>query len=191
MLTKLAMQLAEWPVGTALDWPDYVAEGWLQVRSMLVPSGDETDACITKQNWLAERKRLINKPSWKDAPEWATHLMQASCSYWYWVANPGERFERVGTWGADRSARAGKGAIPAGHDWRQTLERRPDNQPDAKRDCEQRLAGARLSDDLRHVTPADLVNRQLLQRCEELEEANAALVDENLQLRRLMGNYAA
>lgn len=53
---------------------------------------------------------------------------------------------------------------------------------DAFRECERRLREAELT---RHITPAELVNRQLMQRCDELQDANAMLAEENQRLREL------
>lgn len=200
LITRLAMELAEWPGGTALEWPDYVAKGWVEVGSMLAPTGDEHGACITKQNYLAERERLINKPSWErvlSAAPWAGYLVQTGDGWWHaFDAYP--RIYRA-TWLMGEAGKISqgicKGALPAGHDWRNTLEQRPVTQTadpvaedDKFRQCEQRLREAEL---LRHITPAELVNRQLVQRCEELQESNARLADENQRLRRTIGELCA
>ncbi len=85
----------------------------------------------TKAQWLASRAELQNKPSWKDAPEWAQWLAQHESGYWGWgsgVANATEC-----TWKASAPAPQFIGKMQwsgcAGEvlgDWRDTLERRPD-----------------------------------------------------------------
>lgn len=195
LLTKLAMELEEWPspsVEIPSVHPLVPGERWERggiAGNWIAWHGD---AAVTRQDWRAERERLINKPDWDMIPEWANYLCQQETGKWraYEKAPVLEMRKWFGG-SSQRSGSASRGVIPAGHDWRQTLERRPDNQSDAMRECEQRLAGARLNDDARHVTPADLLNRQLLQRCEELKESNAALVDDNRRLRRLIGDLAA
>src|SRR5699024_3456919 len=137
-------------------------------------------------------------------------LAQDEDGEWTWFAdNP--QFDGD-QWGEDTPA--GEyvlgcgGATPAGHDWRDTLEQRPIEWPsyeridaigqngpsgdhyedDAFRECERRLREAELA---RHITPAELVNRQLVQRCDELQESNARLADENQRLRRTIGELCA
>lgn len=77
---------------------------------------------ITKKQWLTRRAELQNKPSWADAPEWATNLVQIGSGAWVWCDNDrlemkfggGDRFEHSGNYGAILG------------DWRDTLERRPE-----------------------------------------------------------------
>ncbi len=69
---------------------------------------------------------LINKPAWSEAPEWAEWQAQDEDGHWHWYDAKPDAFDRQ--WDSnhgDRVSRAGPGTIPAGHDWRQTLERRP------------------------------------------------------------------
>lgn len=72
------------------------------------------------------RAELVNKPSWDDAPEWAQWLAQDADGEWRAFKN----FPKTGPdhWFSSERISKGKmskGTIPAGHDWRQTLEARP------------------------------------------------------------------
>lgn len=87
---------------------------------------------FTKAKWLARRAELQNKPSWKDAPEWAEWLAQDDDGEWKWLgSNPSKYIDgwtanklscckKVGAYGAVIE----KGTILG--DWRDTLEKRPE-----------------------------------------------------------------
>lgn len=137
LLTKLAMEIAEWPK-TTRDAPANINAMWrFDHGSSLEESGvyvwathypGPEDDTINEHEWRAERERLINKPSWD------------SHRYQYIQQN------RVGAWAgassfhSPRWAHIDKGAIPAGHDWRETVEARPvkelDWAPDVGMECE-------------------------------------------------------
>lgn len=84
---------------------------------------------ITSNQWLARRAELQNKPSWKDAPEWAQWLAQDGDGVWYWHNDR----PHLNSDSVDRvTHRISKGASDiadsGGHilgDWRDTLEQRP------------------------------------------------------------------
>lgn len=161
LLEKLAMELASWrfqtmPLGFTTSGRDAVAH-------------IETGEAFLREDWLAERERLINKPSWDEAPEWAEWLAQnATKGIWVWGEGDASPSRDEPCWMIEgKSERASQGAIPAGHDWRQTLEKRPittslgasstacDDQfapePTAEEDeafraCEQRIRDAELRD---------------------------------------------
>ena len=84
------------------------------------------DGGFTKDQWLARRAELQNKPSWKGAPEWATHLAQASVGNWFFFS--GEPYPRETAWRILESMQAislnWKGEVLG--DWRDTLEKRPE-----------------------------------------------------------------
>lgn len=83
---------------------------------------------FTKDQWLASRSELQNKPSWKDAPEWAQWLGQDSLGRWLWH----ERKPRID--GGIFKPRKGifhvecHGEVLV--DWRDTLEHRPQVEED-------------------------------------------------------------
>ncbi|WP_429075641.1 hypothetical protein [Aeromonas veronii] len=81
---------------------------------------------FSRDEWLARRAELQNKPSWKDAPEWANWLAQWNDGAWFWcddeIDNPPQ--EGDSGWYQDGKTLH----LPAGEvlgDWRDTLERRP------------------------------------------------------------------
>lgn len=79
---------------------------------------------FTKDQWLARRAELQNKPSWTDAPGWAEWLAQDAAGSWLWHSSS-EPESRNGMWiGSDTKSYAAKGCVLG--DWRDTLERRPE-----------------------------------------------------------------
>ena len=77
---------------------------------------------IEKSEWLARRAELQNKPSWKDAPEWAEWLAQDEDGEWKWLAGlPGKY---VDCWTAVKIKGCCKGLALG--DWWDTLEKRPE-----------------------------------------------------------------
>ena len=77
---------------------------------------------FTKDQWLARRAELQNKPSWEDAPEWAEWLAQDEDGEWKWLA--GLPVKYVDGWAAVKIKGHCKGL--ALDDWRDTLEKRPE-----------------------------------------------------------------
>lgn len=126
----------DWLARNVHVWP----EGKLEVLACcprnvatLIWSSISSDAgWITKYQWLARRAELQNKPSWKGAPEWARWLAQDEDGEWKWLgsnpskyidgwtANKLSRCKKVGAYGAVIE----KGTILC--DWRDTLEKRPE-----------------------------------------------------------------
>ncbi len=52
-------------------------------------AGCYTGVFFSKQQWLDERARIQNKPSWDDAPDWAMWLLQLETGRWhYWLNDP-------------------------------------------------------------------------------------------------------
>jgi hypothetical protein len=83
---------------------------------------------FSRDEWLARRAELQNKPSWKDAPEWATYLAQSAGGDWAWFGGvPEPSFD---AWEGGHLGIQSKwmGKTNSGEvlgDWRDTLERRP------------------------------------------------------------------
>lgn len=71
------------------------------------------------------RDELLTKPLWGDAPEWAEWLAQDRDGSWCWYEQPPRRYVDSWSLGGCHAKFARKGAVPEGHDWRQTLEQRP------------------------------------------------------------------
>lgn len=81
---------------------------------------------FSRDEWLARRAELQNKPSWKDAPEWANWLAQWNDGAWFWCDDEIDNPPQEGDSGWYQDGRTLH--LPAGEvlgDWRDTLERRP------------------------------------------------------------------
>lgn len=114
LLTKLAMECATWKEAAGVAWSGI--------------AGPDLLANITKQDWLAERERLLNKPDWARAPKWATHLaLDESLAQWRWHFKEPILLKDWAEWvDSTRSTHASCAIdIPAGYDWKQSLEERP------------------------------------------------------------------
>lgn len=125
LLTKLAMKLDEWPLSTEDELPS----GWVFKGPYVGVWGESSaDSLFSERQWLLRRAELINKPDWSDAPEWAEWLAQDGDGRWEWHEDM--PVEMAGGWDIPDNERfhkweeCAKGAAPAGHDWRQTLEQR-------------------------------------------------------------------
>lgn len=80
---------------------------------------------VPRDQWLARRAELQNKPSWEDAPEWALELAQDSNGRWFFYADTPTAGQA--SWcveGAGDNELSGRGEVLG--DWRDTLEQRPD-----------------------------------------------------------------
>ena len=125
-LDWLARNVHEWPAGEHQPWC-YV---YMTYGGVMKAAGNFLDAVanpamITIDQWIARRAELQNKPSWADAPEWATHLAQNGRGQWWFMLNgkllgdSGRYFE------SDRSTvEVAIGEVLG--DWRDTLEKRPE-----------------------------------------------------------------
>lgn len=136
LLTKAAMEIDEWqyPDMKFIDLysaPNYVYGNAKAVADAVSRSPHvDIGMAASKSEWLQRRAELINKPSWDDAPEWAEWLAQSEKGEWEWHQDMPEMIS--GGWDIPDNdvfhswEVAQDGAVPDGHDWRQTLERRPD-----------------------------------------------------------------
>ena len=111
------------------------AEDWTHVRkcpvhheakwmASLSPNAEYKD-WRTKQQWLARRAELQNKPRWKDAPEWAVCIVQDRLGNWYFCSDTPNN--DGGEWSDEyvRKSLIANGGVVLG-DWRDTLEKRPE-----------------------------------------------------------------
>lgn len=143
-LTLLAMEQAE-PVEDDLTWLVRETGGeWFGASRYIAKDGIEDYLWatvmrqatqqhlhwFTKDQYLARRAELQNKPSWEDAPEWAEWLAKDSPdkdeeSAWWWYAD--KPVDMKNTWQVSTEGRAM--IASSCHcdlgDWRDTLERRP------------------------------------------------------------------
>ncbi len=139
-LDWLARNIHLWPVAGPESTYVFSGRNWFAALSCTVGgeflvvntkllSSFTDDRVITKDQWLARRAELQNKPSWKDAPDWAEWLVQRDDGAWFWLSYEPK---------VDGDEWSGKGqsksCFPAGDlglhnilgDWRDTLERRPE-----------------------------------------------------------------
>ena len=78
---------------------------------------------VTKDQWIARRAELQNKPSWGAVPSHANWLAQDAAGSWLWHSSEPEC--RNGGWiGSTTRGYAAKGCVIG--DWRDTLEKRPE-----------------------------------------------------------------
>ncbi|TNH75411.1 hypothetical protein CF142_06370 [Aeromonas caviae] len=125
-LTWLALNVHEWPAGDTFIGR-ILKDGEFAVASV---AGIPTSFVnwFTIDQWIDRRSKMQNKPSWKDAPEWANWLCQRDDGMWFWCVEEPRSSEDG--WETKHEARA---AYPSGDqipeyvlgDWRDTLERRP------------------------------------------------------------------
>jgi len=124
LLTKLAMELGEWPIDVdhaVSILPDYVGMRF-PCREITHPSiSPFAEYQIGEQQWLHRRTELINEPDDADAPEWARWKAQDDQGFWVFYEH--EPYARQLGWAPSvgKFMPASEGKIPAGHDWRTTL----------------------------------------------------------------------
>lgn len=120
-LDWLARNVHVWPEGkreVLVCWPRNVAT--------LIWSSVSSDAgWITKDQWLAHRAELQNKPSWNDAPERARSLAQHSVGRWTWYEEDPAPNDN-GFWVDGGVCQCAGEAGEVLGDWRDTLEKRPE-----------------------------------------------------------------
>lgn len=120
-LDWLARNVHVWPAGDHQPWCYVYWKGGHRAVSANCITVIQSCVRIEKSEWLARRAELQNKPSWKDAPEWAEWLAQDEDGEWKWLAGlPGKY---VDCWTAVKIKGCCKG-IALG-DWWDTLEKRP------------------------------------------------------------------
>ena len=125
-LDWLARNVHVWPAGDHQPWCYvYMAHG-----GVMKAAGNFLDAVakptmIAIYQWLARRAELQNKPSWKDAPEWAVCIVQDRLGNWYFCSDTPNN--GGGEWSDEyvRKSLIANGGVVLG-DWRDTLEKRPE-----------------------------------------------------------------
>jgi hypothetical protein len=66
----------------------------------------------------------VNKPDWKDAPEWANYLAMDRDGLWAWHENKPITEKGVSVWMSSDFGKVVVAYKPE-HHWRETLEERP------------------------------------------------------------------
>ena len=125
-LDWLARNVHKWPAGGHQPWCYVYWKCGQRAVSGNCITVIQPCVRVEMSDWLARRAELQNKPSWKNAPEWATHLAQASVGNWFFFS--GEPYPRKTAWHILESMQAislnWKGEVLG--DWRDTLEKRPE-----------------------------------------------------------------
>ena len=117
-LDWLARNVHVWPEGkreALVHWPRNVdALIWSRISS--------NAGWVTKEQWLARRAELQNKPSWDLSGSWSEYLAQDMDGEWKWLGeNPSLGDDH---WTADELRSQCRGVVIG--DWRDTLEKRPE-----------------------------------------------------------------
>lgn len=103
----------------------YVMKDQDENRSVSVFAYHSFYSKFSRDQWLARRAELQNKPSWKDVPEWAEWLAQDEDGRWFSYADK-PSFGRA-SWcieGTGDNELVGSGELLG--DWRDTIEKRPE-----------------------------------------------------------------
>jgi hypothetical protein len=118
-LDVLARNVHKWPKGMELlyVWNNLVA---------VEPTSEvaKYSSAWNREQWLTRRAELQNKPSWKDAPEWAATLAQHATGWWTWFSClPNQNDNGFWVDGGMQQSSGLQGEVIG--NWRVTLERRP------------------------------------------------------------------
>lgn len=140
-MTVAKQQQLEWLARNVNEW------GRIYEKAFFAESGEvffkaypphELGDHFTHQEWLSMREKLQNKPSWKDAPEWANWVGQESNGRWDWFGDD----ERPPVHSDDDCFDHSGYGIYSGNsgeilgDWRDTLEKRPESVVKKCKSCE-------------------------------------------------------
>ena len=122
-LDWLARNMHVWPAGHQ-GWCYVISnrDGTKGVATSLIGQVDCPWVRIEKQEWLARRAELQNKPSWCLSGSWSKYLAQDMEGEWKWLGeNPslGDEY-----WTADELRSQCKGVVIG--NWYDTLEKRPE-----------------------------------------------------------------
>lgn len=122
-LDWLARNMHVWPAGHQ-GWCYVISnrDGTKGVATSLIGQVDCPWVRIEKQEWLARRAELQNKPSWDLSGSWSKYLAQDMDGEWKWLGeNPalGDEY-----WTADELRSQCKGVVIG--NWYDTLEKRPE-----------------------------------------------------------------
>lgn len=112
--------------GQLEPWCEYIArdgkDSWACTRTL-----DRERDWFTRGQYLERKAELQNKPSWKEAPVWATWRAQQESGFWAW-GDGDPAVQDDGTWcgeGEDGETQWSGRAGEVFGSWRDTLEWRP------------------------------------------------------------------
>lgn len=117
LLIKLAKECATWEEAVKLGMK-------IEFECLIGGKAFNVDSLL-EHEWLAEREWLLNKPSWDDAPTDAKLLALDSNLFWYWHLFQPSLDEQEHVANGPLYCAGMAIAIPAGYDWRDSLEERP------------------------------------------------------------------
>ena len=128
LVPREEMSDLDWLARTVHKWPDGKEECLVVLSRNPYPIWSVCKSnCgwIVRSEWLARRAELQNKPSWNDAPKWASSLTQSSAGTWAFFETEAST-NTCGGWGNNRGRHfvAASGEVLG--DWRDTLEKRPE-----------------------------------------------------------------
>ncbi|MGL4752201.1 MAG: DUF3310 domain-containing protein [Aeromonadaceae bacterium] len=121
-LDLLARNVHVWPYERQAHC--YVMTGSGGKKELSASASSPFFSKFTLDQWLARRAELQNKPSWKDAPEWAQWLAHDARGYWWWHSDEPTKMSSLCYSGGGKHMMQCKGHILG--DWRDTLEKRPE-----------------------------------------------------------------
>lgn len=123
LVPREEMSDLDWLARNVHEFPAGQEFAWISRDVYFSPVAPLSGDYFTKQQWLARRAELQNKPSWGAVPINANWIAQDAAGTWIWHWNKPEH--RNGMWiNGDTRGYAAKGAVLG--DWRDTLEKRPE-----------------------------------------------------------------
>jgi len=131
-LDWLARNVHEWPAGDHQPWCYVYWKGGQRAVSGNCITVIQPCVRVEMSDWLARRAELQNKPSWKDAPVWVEWIAQDDDGEWKWLGSNPSKY--INGWTANKLSCCKKmgsygSVIEKGTilgDWRDTLEKRPE-----------------------------------------------------------------
>lgn len=161
----------DWLARNVHKWPEGKREALVcyprNVDALIWSRISSNAGWITKDQWLARRAELQNKPSWDKAEDWAEWLAQDEDGVWKWLAGlPGKY---VDCWTAVKIKGCCKGLALG--DRRDTLEKRPS-------DLSEQMVMSRLqeaTDNVLAAAPELMTDKYKFEPFVSVEEAHQEL----------------
>lgn len=128
----------DWLARNVHEWPKCIIDGehrdallWIEPSKGDVKAAFSSNPlhCFNRNQWLARRAELQNKPSWGEIQDWVSWIVQSSTGLWFGSDRKPEIDVVAGHSFINASSfrlgvTFGDGEVLG--DWRDTLERRPD-----------------------------------------------------------------